>query len=271
MYHGWNHTCLISEAKALEVLAKRREKRWLCRGQSRRWNGLVPSIDRDQGQKLSRGEKLRLECQGINLFRSTAHFFSHQGEQEALADEISILMVLRHYKVRTRLLDWSGSPYVAAYFAACGNEKEDGEIWSFDEPLYEQKGKEQWKRWPETTTDGSGHHDKFDAKLTAFTLDEPRANWFICGFYKPGFPRQNVQASAYSLTARFGRDHAEAIATLLADPSKYHLYIVKAHLKPKLLKILREKHGIWRGSLYPDTAGAAETVADEVFSDWKRY
>jgi hypothetical protein len=263
MSHGWNTTNLTSEAEAFYVLTELRGKQWLCRGQSKRYDGLVPSIDREPRQNLSRLEKLTLERRSIDLFRSTARFFAGRGEKGALADDFVGLMVLRHYGVPTRLLDWSMSPYVAAYFAACGHDTEDGEIWSFDEPLYEQEGKKQWLRWPETTVDGSGDPSKFAPGLTAFALDEP-PDWFICYFYT-GFPRQDAQAGAYTTTARFGRDHAAAISSLLAEPSRYHLYIVSAALKPTLRKILHESHGIWRGSLFPDSAGAAATACT-VFS-----
>ncbi len=262
MSHSWNTTILDSEAKALHVLTELRGKRWLCRGQPKRYDGLVPLIDRKPRHNFSRLDKLALERQSIDIFRSTARFFSDRGEQDALVKDITALMVLRNYGVPTRLLDWSQSPYVAAYFAVCDHDTEDGEIWSFDEPLYELKGREQWKKWPETTIDGSG--DNFKAELTAFTLEEP-PDWFVCFFYPPGFPRQNAQAGAYTLTARFGRDHADSIANLLVESSRYHLYIVSAKLKPILLKYLRENHGIWRGSLFPDSAGAAET-AGTVFS-----
>lgn len=143
MSHSWNTTILDSEAKALHVLTELRGKRWLCRGQSKRYDGLVPSIDRDILKNLSSLEKLNLERQSIDLFRSTARFFVDQGEQNALTDDIIALMVLRHYKVPTRLLDWSMSPYVAAYFASRHNDTEDGEIWSFDESLYEKEGAKQ--------------------------------------------------------------------------------------------------------------------------------
>ncbi len=266
MSNGWKTTPLTSKEHVLDALADLRGRRWLSRGQSRRYDGLLPSIDREPRQNLSRREKLLLERQSINLFRSTPRIFAGVGEQGALADDIVALMVLRHYGVPTRLLDWSKSPYVAAYYAVCNHDDDDkdGEIWSFDEPQYEKVGKEQWWRWPETTTDGSGDHDKFDAKLTAFLLKEP-PDWFICAFYT-GFPRQQAQESVYSMTARFGRDHAEAIAGLLREDSRYHLYLVSAALKPKLRTVLRERHNIWRGSLFPDSAGAADT-AREVFNE----
>ena len=153
--------------------------------------------------------------------------------------------------------------HVAAYFAVCDYDEEDGELWTFDEPLYEQQGKQQWKNWPNTTVDGSGSDDKFMAALTAFTREEP-PDWFICGFYFPGFPRQNAQDGVYTITAQFGRDHAQAIAHLLGDDSHYRLYVISETLKAPLLKLLRERHGIWRGSLFPDAAGAAKT-ANTVF------
>ncbi len=231
----------------------------MCRGQSRRYGGLVPSIDREPRQNLSRLEKLSLERQSVDLFRSTARFFTDTGEQGALTNDITALMVLRHYGVPTRLLDWSMSPWVAAYFAICHHDGEDGEIWSFDEHHYELEGGKQWKQWPETTADGSGNGAKWDPRLTAFSLSEP-PDWFVCGFYDVGFPRQNAQHGVYSMTARFGCDHRSAIAGVLREPSRYQLYIVDAVLKPILRDFLREKHGIWRGTLYPDSAGAADTA-----------
>jgi hypothetical protein len=264
--HDWNTITLTCKTEALQVLTELRGKGWLCRGQSRHHDGgLVPTIDRCPRENLSRLEKLTLERRSIDLFRSTARFFADPGEQGALTDDIIALMVLRHYGVPTRLLDWSKSPYVAAFFSVCNNASEDGEIWAFDNDLYAKKGKQQWRDNPETTIDGSGSDDKFDAKLTAFSLDEP-PDWFICGFYTPGFPRQNAQQSVYTMTARFNHNHATAIASLLGEPSLYRRYVVKAGLKPALLKILQESHGIWRGSLYPDSAGAAAT-AHTIFVD----
>lgn len=256
----WNTTVLSSEAEAFQVLTDLQGKQWLCRGHSGRHGSLIPSIDRDEHLKnLSRPEKLALERQSIDIFRTTARFFAAQGEQDALRNDIATLMVLRHYGVPTRLLDWSMSPFVAAYFSVHHNDEEDGEIWSFDRLFYERVGGGQWKRWPQTTTDLSGNGDKVKGELTAFTVEEP-PDWFVCGFYPTGFPRQDAQFGAYTLTARFNRDHADAIANLLDDATRHHRYIVPNNLKPKLRTLLREKHGIWRGSLFPDSAGAAETA-----------
>ena len=259
MSQVWKSTILHDEETAINMLTELHGKRWLSRGVSKGYRGLVPSIDRGPLKNFSRNEKLIRERRSIDMYRSSVRFFADEGEQGALHDDVVALMVLRHYGVPTRLLDWSRSPFVSAYFAAFGDEKNDGDIWSFDYDLYESNGKEQWKKWPETTIDGSGEGKMFRTEMTAFTVKEPK-DWFVCQFYPTGFHRQKAQAGLFSFAARFGRNHAELIAGLLADNSHYHRYVVPAKLKPKLLKLLREQHGIWRGSLFPDSAGAAETA-----------
>jgi hypothetical protein len=164
---GWDSTCLTDEGEAQRVFLDLRGKRWLFRGQPKQYGGLAPSIDRNPLYGRSRVEKLTLERRSIDLFRSTARFFAHPGEQEALYDDIVALMVLRHYGVPSRIPDWSRSPWVAVYFAVEKHDAEDGEVWAFDEPFYERKGAEQWKQWPETTSDGTGDASKFAAGLPA--------------------------------------------------------------------------------------------------------
>jgi hypothetical protein len=236
----------------------------MSRGSSKCYGGLIPSIDRKPRCGMDRKGKLELERKGIDVFRSGARYFAQEGEKLSLKDDVIALMVLRHYNVPTRLLDWSKSPYVAAYFASRHHMCEDGEIWTFDHPSYAEKGKAQWMRWPETTSDKSGDDQMFQAEITAFTLDEP-PDWFICCHYVPGFPRHTAQMSAYSMTARFGIDHADAIANLLEDSTRHHRYVLKASLKGELLRFLREEHGVWEEALYPDSAGAAN-IAKRIFA-----
>jgi FRG domain len=115
-----------SEEKISHILAELRGKRWLSRGLSKSYGSLIPSIDRDGRDKLSRSRKLSLERQSIDIFQSTARYFATPDEALVLKDEFISLFVLRHYGVPTRLLDWSLSPYVAAYFAACDHPKPKG-------------------------------------------------------------------------------------------------------------------------------------------------
>jgi hypothetical protein len=56
------------------------------------------------------------------------------------------------------------------------------------------------------------------------------------------------------------------IARLLKDGDARHRYIVKKKLQPELREVLRNNYGIWQGSLFSDSAGAAEAVSRIVFS-----
>lgn len=185
-----------------------------------------------------------------------------------MTDDPIALTVLQHYGVPTRVLDWSQSPYVAAYFAARSHPDRDGEMWAFDEPLYESEGRgpEQWRRWPETTVGATGRPEDFQPHVTAFQPEEPPP-WIICIFYHAlaGFPRQKAQQGAFTMTARFGLDHAVAIASLLRDESAHVRYLLPGRLKESILRELRDKHNVWWGALFPDTAGAAE-AAKAVFA-----
>jgi hypothetical protein len=61
------------------------------------------------------------------------------------------------------------------------------------------------------------------------------------------------------MTSHFGRDHADAIWKLLRGTG-CRRFVIPAALKPEVRRVLRDDHGIWRGVLFPDSAGAAETA-----------
>ena len=152
MAHNWKTTRFTSVKEVNELFKSITGKNWLYRGQSRRSNVLIPSIDRDEFNFLSRCEKLEMERKSIDCFRSNTKYFGDAGEIPSLTDDVITLMVLRHYGVPTRLMDWSSSPYKALFFAVAKNDEEDGELWTFNRILYEEEGAKQWIKWPQTTT-----------------------------------------------------------------------------------------------------------------------
>jgi hypothetical protein len=248
---NWTVKPLTTEVEIFDCLAELRGKRWYCRGQPKHYEHVLPTLDRDGRENLLRIEKLKLERESIDIFRTTARFFSGVGEENSLRDDNITLAVLRHYGVPTRLLDWTQSPHVAAYFAVSSPDTDDGEIWSFDARQYEAQGAEQWREW--------GNDWVKCVTSTEFMREEPPA-WIFCMHYPDGFPRQIAQDSSYTLAARLGRDHTECMAKLLGGPSWHCRYVIPKELKPKLRDLLRDRHGIWRGSLFPDAAGAADTA-----------
>lgn len=264
----WQIVELGTEDAVFDKLLELQAKHWLSRGQSADHSQLVPTIDRgDRFNNMSRQHKLNLERKTIELFRSSARHFSHPTEQGAMTDDIIALMILRHYEVPTRLLDWSMSPYISMYFALSKDDKKDGTLWGFDYYEYRRRGEAKWKEdgiRGQVTYDGSGDKLEFDAKIASFQLEEPNP-WICCAFYPSGFVRQNAQNGAYTLSPNFNKPHCTLIADLLEKPEFFERYTIPENLKANVLERLREEYGICEGSIYPDTAGAAMKVAGKAF------
>lgn len=107
-----------------------KEQRWAFRGHADiDWN-LEPSIERLQ-RLYSNSFRIDAETYIRKAFRRRAHHFlqSVPGELE----ELEWMALMRHHGAPTRLLDWTRSPYVAAFFALA-DAKEDGvsSIWAID-------------------------------------------------------------------------------------------------------------------------------------------
>lgn len=255
--YKWETTELRSFQETMEVLLELQVHHWVSRGHSKLICSLFPLIDRTPREKLNRSEKIDLERSSIELFRSIAKNFASPEEKLNTKTDITTLMVLQHYGVPTRLLDWTHSPYIAAYFASSKDVSEDGEIWSFDEHQYEIMGDAQWKKYPETIVDG-----KFDKRMTTAFSKDYQGDWLLCQFNYIGFPRYDAQQALFSFTSQFNQDHAQSIKKLLIDSKYFHRYIIKGGIKSKIKECPFNNYGIWRGMLYPDTAGAAGTVRE---------
>lgn len=112
---------------------------YIFRGQAdANWN-LVSSFDRDYSF-LQWKQREQVERELIEQFKM--HCTRHIYNCPSFSDELDLKSMAQHYGVPTRLLDWSYSPFVAAYFAfskiirvkselvAIWALKKDHEIWN---------------------------------------------------------------------------------------------------------------------------------------------
>ena len=113
LYDGWDHFArsLRPELFDGEPFAP---DRYVFRGMSDANWRLVSSFDRQFPGHVDRG---RLSSALLRGFRAASEEWL---DREILDDEDRLLALGQHHGLPTRLLDWSTSPYVAAFFALSG-------------------------------------------------------------------------------------------------------------------------------------------------------
>jgi len=104
--------------------------RYAFRGQSDASWDLEPTLLREI-RRLNQSEevKLQVEQRCLQVFKSQAHLHISTNLLSATKDTVSWWTLMQHHGAPTRLLDWSGSLYVAAYFAVAGHGDLPGSVW----------------------------------------------------------------------------------------------------------------------------------------------
>ena len=96
-----------------------RDRFWF-RGQSSAEHGLESSFDRWYKTLTTPRTRQEIEKSVLDQFKEEAQWYQEFAQVEASKSETCTHALARHYGVPTRLLDWSESPYVAAFFAFSG-------------------------------------------------------------------------------------------------------------------------------------------------------
>jgi hypothetical protein len=216
----------------------------LFRGQPRAWP-LRPTLLRVLPQTVDQASVLKAEVEALNHFRSQAHL--HDPTQATMSAQSPKLLYwwawMQHHGAPTRLLDWTASPYVAAYFAAERFPDDDGVILAIDMGL----------------SDAYWEPKRLDDMFTEPWLDSMRAEPCLMAFttlHKTS--RLVAQQGYFTVSANPLTEHDDLLHE--AGAARRRL-IIPAAMKPIILRHLRTMN-VGANSLFPGLDGLGRSTAE---------
>jgi hypothetical protein len=229
----------------------------LFRGQSNAEWSLQPSIARALGGL--RADKVHdAEKSALDLFRKQAHRFIDLRGIRNQEDPLEWWPHMQHYKAPTRLLDWTASPYVAAYFAVAGHREVSGAVWFVGSSV------NLWNKMEEQyplgkVLDANNYLRLSDRHL--FGKLPPR----IFVMYKAyDDSRMFAQQGHYTFCLKPLADQGAEIERVYgktSDIGLYGQYLIPPHLKPEFFKQLYLMN-ISANSLFPGLDGIGLSIAE---------
>ncbi len=224
------------------------------RGQARSEWQLESTLDRrlrEIAPEESHEEWLARERGMLERFQSLAKRYASESELPHLRDTWAALAFGRHSGLPTRLLDWTGSPWVAVWFACHEHSDVGGAVWWFNQSQLEGALHGRWVDWG--VPDRACHRgikcltpkQKRDLKLdqraleaTAFSPDG-RA-WVTKLHCQLPFSRMAAQQAFVTVCGRLRKTHNKAIDEIAdGSPIKRGRIVIPARLKAEVLDMLR--------------------------------
>jgi hypothetical protein len=199
--------------------------------------------------RFSEQEALALEDRAHEAFKYRSSLFLPLKVMLSTPEASNLWAIMQHHGAPTRLLDWTNSVYVAAYFACAGSLTQDGCIWYADTVAVN-----------ETNMFPKGWYTNEKFNETFFLPNNPHLLQFTT---KPrSIDRINAQASIFSLSQNVMCDHGKRLEQSLEDTSHpLEKVIIRSSLKIPIMIKLRSMN-ISAYTLFPGLEGAAWSVKE---------
>lgn len=209
-------------------------------------------------------ERLKFEKELLDAFAKEGKVYANEIEHLYLGnDRLTVLPLARHSGVPTRVLDWTSSPWVAAWFTCHEREHEesDAAIWWFSQGELDSILDASWDKWHvplrEHRTSTSKERD-----LTGMFKSECES-WVTTLHYSIPFSRMQAQQAFMTVCGRLQRTHNDAIDELSKDKTITRgRIVIRGKCKPPILELLRTMNIHAQSLEYPGLDIVARKVGD---------
>ncbi len=232
---------------------------WAFRGQADANWPITSTLSRYLQQYVDTQYWVERERRSISVFRRKAHHFL--SDVSALEDGLRCLALMQHHGAPTRLIDFSKSPYVAAYFAlerATG----DAAVYALNTPWL-------WCK------EGPSGFANLDRSAIDPRLGQNLNQYFFSNQYPlvwPGEPR-TMDSRIVSQSGTFVVPGVldQSVNELLCGYDSQEALLIKIVLPYSMRHEAIEglyRMNITQATLFPDLDGLAKSIAGELEVEW---
>jgi len=243
MSEGWPETGRIESIEGFakwlsESIASGNDTRLVFRGQSdsEGHRHLQPSLDRilPKDPKDWLAEEVRI---AEDFHRQAFRFLGHGERWHVGKTTTACMTVMQHFGAPTRLLDWTYSPEVAAYFACIHEPNKDGTIWWIDSKAVEHFCTEHWVEWGfKRYSEDPREEIDLDARIF-----EPNVPTFVTLVrHRFPFPRVRVQQGLFTMGSQLGMNHDTVLKEQVSERQRGRT-VIEAHMKVHVLDCLEQR------------------------------
>lgn len=234
---------------------------WAFRGHVSLELPLVPSLTR-RLQRYCPDPRLwpLREARAMRIFRRKAHIYLH--ERAALDDDLRCLALMQHHGASTRLLDFTKSPFVAAFFAL-ESASRDVAVFALNTPAL-------WHSAP--AFDPSLTRARIDPRLpgnfdTYFARNQLPLIWF--GEPSEMDSRLVAQSGLFVVPGVLDKPLDAILDGYGGSEDLLTQFVLPASMREEAMRALYRMN-VTYATLFPDLDGLARSVSYELEAIWER-
>ncbi|MBN1546010.1 MAG: FRG domain-containing protein [Syntrophaceae bacterium] len=273
---GWYHTRHCKGWNDFLQKVRTLPKNMVYRGQSDHKRPLMSSFDRAAkiAQPLVR-RRWMYEAAILREFKRRAHHYVF--DTPKWGDNLEWLALMRHFGAPTRLVDFTYSHYIAAYFAFSDLGCKDRAVWAIDQKWLSSESK---KRCLKIMGVKRGEIElDIPEHFTKCLLDPNRkpvsSRYFVAAVNAERMnKRLTIQQGCFLCQGDIERSFEKSLSSMVPRESlQKHIFkfVIPHSSRNRALKDLKHMN-ITKASLFPDLGGLAESLNDRfelLFRDYE--